>query len=84
MNDHARRIKENARMAEMERKSAPLFWLVYIVAVAVCIALIAQDYEQNDAEQVEKASFRESVFKLNQQYIDSNPKVKKIVYGREK
>ena len=30
------KLKENARIAEMERRSAPLFWLVYLLAFSVC------------------------------------------------
>ena len=48
MIDHAhtirQRIYENERMDEMERRTAPLFWLVYILAfVAFCwvIAFVA-------------------------------------------
>lgn len=43
MNDHAKHINalrasesEDARIAEMERRSAPLFWLVYLLAFSVC------------------------------------------------
>lgn len=28
--------QEDARIAEIERRSAPLFWLVYLLAFSVC------------------------------------------------
>lgn len=55
MIDHAKHINalreresEDARIAEMERRSAPLFWLVYILAFVVCCWVIYEQYKTYD------------------------------------
>lgn len=51
MIDHAhtirQRIAENERIDEMERRTAPLFWLVYILAFVVCCWVIYEQHQMH-------------------------------------
>lgn len=40
MIDHAQRIAENRRIAEMERRAMPIPGLVYVAAAVVCLYVI--------------------------------------------
>lgn len=64
MIDHANRIaskrereSENERMEELERKAAPLFWLVYVVAFVVCCMVIYDNHKTHKNLELMTADF---------------------------